>query len=83
MCVDGGAANKACYDHFGQSLNILPSWQVFNVKFSSLMQIGSGYHPPDGKFKPNELYAIEWALPGQSAETYELWIDDVQFVKCQ
>jgi hypothetical protein len=82
VCVDGGAAAQACYDHFGTSAAFTTEWQSFTTKFPDLEQVGSGYHPADKKLKADKLYALEWALPG-SGKTYEIWIDDVAFVKCK
>jgi hypothetical protein len=83
VCMTSGAPNQLCYDHFGAFVQVTPAWKSFSVKFSAVAQIGTGYHPADGKLKANQLYAIEWALPGQTGSTYELWIDDVAFMKCQ
>ena len=83
VCVTSGAANQLCYDHFGAFVQVTPAWKSFAVKFSAVAQIGTGYHPADGKLKANQLYAVEWALPGQTGTAYELWIDDVAFMKCK
>ena len=57
-------------------------WNQFSFKFSELTQIGNGYHPASGKLDTKKLYAVEWALPGQTAKTYQVWIDDVELLKC-
>lgn len=82
VCVDGGTNGTACYDHFGASLSFSTAWKPFSLKFTDLMQVGTGYHPADGKLKADKLFAVEWALPG-TGNTYEIWIDDVHFVKCE
>lgn len=82
VCVDGGAAGTACYDHFGKNATFGTSWSKFDVRFTELDQAGTGYHPADKKLKPGQLYAIEWALPGAN-KAYELWIDDVSFLACE
>ncbi len=81
VCKVGGSAGQACYDHFGASAALTTSWKQYSVTFSALMQVGSGYHPADGKLKTDQLFALEWALPG-NGNTYEIWIDDVTFTKC-
>jgi hypothetical protein len=78
-----GTGNQACYDHFGAFAQLTTTWKAFPVKFSELTQLGTGYHPADGKLKADKLYAVEWALPGGAAKTYEIWIDDVEFIKCK
>jgi hypothetical protein len=81
VCVDGGPAGQACYDHFSTSAALTPDWKQFTVTFAELTQIGTGYHPADMKLKADQLYGLEWALPG-AAKTFEIWIDDVELLKC-
>jgi hypothetical protein len=83
VCVTSGAANQLCYDHFGAFVQVTTAWKSFSVKFTGVAQTGTGYHPADGKLKPSQLYAVEWALPGQTGNAYEIWIDDVAFMKCK
>lgn len=82
VCTDPGTTGTACYDHFGTSLSFSAAWKQYSVSFSELAQLGTGYHPADGKLKVNQLMAVEWALPGSTTKTYELWIDDVRFTTC-
>jgi hypothetical protein len=82
VCTDGGVSGQACYDHFGATLTFAPTWKQFTQKFSALEQIGTGYHPADGKLRVDKLYGLEWALPGKTGNTYQIWIDDVELLKC-
>ncbi len=81
VCVDGGPAGQACYDHFSTSAAFTTEWQEFSVMFADLQQIGTGYHPADMKLKADKLYGLEWALPG-SGKAHEIWVDDVELLKC-
>ena len=36
----------------------------------------------DKQFKADQLYAVEWALPGSAGKAYEIWIDDVTLTDC-
>jgi hypothetical protein len=81
VCKDPGTTGTACYDHFGASAGFTTAWKSFSFQFANLTQTGSGYHPPDGRLKTDKLFAVEWALPGLG-KTYEIWIDDVEFIKC-
>lgn len=81
VCTDPGTTGTACYDHFGTPVSLGTTWQQFSVKFSDLTQVGTGYHPADGLLKTDQLMALEWALPA-SSKTFEIWIDDVAFTKC-
>lgn len=83
VCKDPPAgAGTACYDHFGTSFSFGTAWKLFSAKFSDLAQAGTGYHPADMKLKSDKLMAVEWALAG-TGTTYEIWIDDVEFIKCK
>jgi hypothetical protein len=83
VCTDGGAAGEACYDHFGANASFTTAWQEFTVMFAAVDQVGTGYHPEDGKLKADQLFGLEWALPGAAGKAYEIWVDDVAFLKCQ
>jgi hypothetical protein len=82
VCTDGGASGVACHDHFGENAAFTSAWQEFTVMFADVEQVGTGYHPADGKLKADQLFSLEWALPGAGGKAYEIWIDDVAFVKC-
>ncbi len=81
VCKDGAAADQACYDHFGAYATFTTAWKQFSVVFAATDQLGTGYHPADMKLKTDKLYALEWALPGAGA-SYQIWVDDVELVKC-
>jgi hypothetical protein len=81
VCTDPGTTGTACYDHFSASAAFTTAWKSFSFQFAALIQTGTGYHPADNKLKPDKLFAVEWALPGNN-KTYEIWIDDVEFIKC-
>lgn len=83
VCTDPGASGTACYDHFGSAVAFGKVWAEYSFKFADLTQIGTGYHPANGKISTDKLFALEWALPGgQPAKTYQVWVDDVEFLKC-
>jgi hypothetical protein len=81
VCTDPGTTGTACYDHFSASAAFTTAWKSFSFQFAALTQTGNGYHPADNKLKPDKLFAAEWALPGNN-KTYEIWIDDVEFINC-
>jgi hypothetical protein len=82
VCQPTGPSNQACYDHFNTSFTFTTAWKSFSAKFTELQQTSSGYHPADGKFKADQVFSLEWALPGTTGNTYEIWIDDLQFLPC-
>lgn len=82
VCKQTGAANQLCYDHFSAPVTLTATWKPFTIMFSQLEQIGTGYHPADKKFKADQLFAMELALPGSAGKAYEIWIDDVALLAC-
>jgi hypothetical protein len=82
VCQVTGASDTLCYDHFSAAVALTTRWKSFRVSFESLAQSGTGYRPADEKFKADQLYAVEWALPGASGKAFEIWIDDVALVEC-
>jgi hypothetical protein len=82
VCMVTGSAGQTCYDHFNASFGFTTTWREFTAKFAELKQTANGYHPPDG-FKPAQIFSLEWALPGTTGNSYEIWVDDVQFVTCE
>lgn len=82
VCKDPGASGTSCYDHFGSAVAFGKVWAEYSFKFADLTQIGSGYHPPTNKLSTDKLYAMEWALPGGAPKTYQIWVDDVELLKC-
>jgi hypothetical protein len=82
VCAVPGTDGTACYDHFGIAAQLTTTWKQFKTKFTDLTQIANGYHPADKMLKVDQLFAVEWALPGGAAKTYEIWIDDVELMKC-
>jgi hypothetical protein len=82
VCQLTGAVDTLCHDHFSAAVALTTGWKSFRVAFASLEQIGTGYRPADKKFKADQLYAVEWALPGASGKAFEIWIDDVALVAC-
>lgn len=83
VCQETGAANTLCHDHFSAAVPLTTAWKFFSVSFASLQQSGSGHHPADNEFRADQLYAMEWALPGMAGKAFEIWIDDVALLACE
>jgi hypothetical protein len=83
VCVETGASDQLCHNHFSAAVSLTTAWKSSTVMFASLEQVGTGYRPPDHAFKPDQLYALEWSLPGGSlGKAYEIWIDDITLLSC-
>ena len=74
VCAVNGAADQQCYDHFSASFAFTTAWKSYSVRLDELTQNGTGYHPTDGKLKPDQIYSLEWSLPG-NGKTLEIFVD--------
>lgn len=73
-----GGVCTVCDDHFGRDIAVGTSWREYVVRFSELKQEGRGVPTPTA-FDPKTLYGVEFIVPKNL--TFELWIDDVSFVR--
>jgi len=81
-------AVSGCDHHFSKSVQITTSWQRFTVAFSELMP-ESGNKPLDPSMPLNDKFAPGPAPDGvvsvqfrvQGGQTYDLFLDDIAFVK--
>jgi len=67
-----------CDHHYYKSLQVDTTWQRFTVRFADLT-LEPGDDPVPTAFKPAGLVSVQFRMVAGS--TYELWIDDVAFVK--
>jgi hypothetical protein len=74
----GGKLCTACDHHYNKGVQVTTAWQRFNVNFADL-NLESGTKPEPTGFKPEGLISVQFRMaPGQS---YELYVDDLAFVK--
>jgi hypothetical protein len=65
-----------CGDYFGTAVSITTSWQVFTIPFAMMAQNGWGQPVPAGINK-SKLFSLRV----QAAGNYDLWIDNVAFLR--
>ena len=78
---DTDAAGKICTTcdhHYFKPVQVDTEWQRYTVTFDTLA-LENGTDPEPGPFDPARLVALQFRLA--SGQNYELWIDDVAFVK--
>ncbi len=72
-------AGMDCYAGFVlDGSAVTSSWTTVTVPFSSFKPAGFGFHSVT-TFDPSQIFALAIAVPMGS--TWDLWIDDIQFVK--
>jgi hypothetical protein len=73
-----GAICTTCDHHYNKPVQVLEKWQRFTIKFADLI-LEAGTLPPPGAFRPDALVSLQFRMaPGT---TYDLYLDDIAFVK--
>jgi hypothetical protein len=71
----------SCWNHFGKDLTLTEEWQQYTILFSEIRQQPGWGDPRPPSVTPSGLYSFDISI-GPSA-TFEVWIDDVEFVECK
>lgn len=71
---------KSCWNHFGKDLDLSEQWQEYTVMFAEAKQADGWGEPRPPSITTDKLWNIDFSI-GPSA-TYDVWLDDVQFVAC-
>lgn len=75
---EAGGICTTCDHHYGKQVTLTKTWQRFTVSFAEL-QLEPGGVPEPTAFDPSSLVSIRFLVgPGQS---YDLYVDDLAFVK--
>jgi hypothetical protein len=74
-----------CYNSYSVHEMITGDWQRYTLLFADVMIEDFGYQSP-GPWDGKKVYGINWQAqknsePDAGAETEDLWVDDVYFVK--
>jgi hypothetical protein len=76
----GGKLCTSCDHHYNKGVQVTPSWQRFTINFADLV-LEPGTLPAPTMFKPDGLISVQFRLaPGQA---YEVYVDDLAFIKKQ
>ena len=78
---ENGGVCTQCWNHFGADLTFTPEWKQYVLLFRSLRQEQGWGDPRPPNIDPSQLYSIGFKIkPGN---TFEFWLDDVEFVTCR
>lgn len=72
---------KVCWNHFSKDLIVTNQWKEFRVLFGEVQQQAGWGEPRPASVTPGKLVSIDWSIAG--GQTYDLWIDDIQFLACK
>jgi endoglucanase len=69
-----------CWNHFGKDMSLTTEWKEYQVLFTVARQEPYWGNPKPDSITPGALYSMDFTIkPGQK---FDLWVDDVQFLKC-
>jgi hypothetical protein len=76
-----GKICKVCWNDFGKTIELTPTWTLYTLSFAELTQLESAADPRPAHLTPDKLFALAWnAEPGSA---FDFWIDQVSFVRCK
>jgi CubicO group peptidase (beta-lactamase class C family) len=73
-----GGICKQCYNNFGASFSLTPSWQEQCLAFDALTQAWMRGEPLSEVVR-EKAYSLVWTMHAPDAD-YDLWVDDVRLV---
>lgn len=76
--AEGGTCTNDCYNPHVKKIELAKQWKTYHVEWSEFEQRGYG-RPP---FDPKQLHSIAFLVRPEDTP-YELWFDDLAFVKQQ
>jgi hypothetical protein len=71
---------KSCWNHFGKDMELSTEWKEYRVMFADTSQAAGWGDPRPKSITPAQLASIDFTVgPGA---TFDLWVDDLQFLTC-
>lgn len=71
---------KDCWNHFGQDITLTEDWKEYRILFAEVKQADGWGKPRPATVTTDKLWNIDFSIgPGA---TYDIWVDDVQFLSC-
>lgn len=71
---------QSCWNHFGKDIELTEAWQEVRVLFAETKQMAGWGKPRPPALATDKLWNIDFSIG--PAATYDLWIDDIEFLKC-
>ena len=79
-CTTAGPPAGMCDHHYTSFVAVTPNWQRFTIYFKTDLTLEAGTIPTPMGFKPNAMISVQFRM--QAGASYDLFIDDLAFVKC-
>lgn len=72
---------KSCWNHWGKDIQLTNDWREYRVLFAGVQQAPGWGDPRPASLDAKHFYSIDFSVdPGQ---TFDIWVDDLQFLKCK
>lgn len=72
---------KSCWNHWGKDIQLTADWREYRVLFSGVQQAPGWGDPRPPALDVKHVYSIDFSIdPGQ---TFDIWVDDLQLLKCK
>jgi endoglucanase len=76
-----GKVCSECFNDFGADIEVTTAWTQFTLPFASMTQMSGWGSPRPGALETKKVYAVQWQV-NSPGESYDISIDDIQFVGC-
>lgn len=71
-----------CYNDFGADMSLNDEWTQWFIPWSSMTQMPHWGNPRPPAIDPTTLTAIQIQV-ADKGQTFDVWVDDLAFIKCQ
>jgi endoglucanase len=78
---EAGGVCRECFNDFGATLLLTESWQRFVFPWRKLKQLPDWGSPRPHRIKPAKLFGMQWQVD-QPGASFDIWVDDLEFVGC-
>jgi endoglucanase len=77
-----GGKCRECFNDFGADLNLSEAWTRYVFPFKKMRQEADWGSPRPRSIDKSKLYGMQWQVNTPGA-TFDIWVDDVEFVGCE
>jgi len=77
-----GKVCSECFNDFGMDLALTEQWQQYTIPFASMKQMKGWGNPLKSEIDPKTIYGMQFQV-NEKGQTFDVWIDEIQFTGCQ
>jgi endoglucanase len=78
---EGGKCDQ-CFNDFGVDLKLKEEWTQYYVPFSAMKQMVGWGNPRPPAIEPKTIGSIQFQV-ADKGQSFDVWVDDLAFIKCQ